>query len=220
MRITLRVVATALLAATLIWSGCRGIVKRALVPNDSFAETETPPAPDYASESAWAALPDRVDEADRTPAGESDAQSTAEVDVFFVHPTTYYDDAFWNQPIDDAKTNERTDNGVMRRQASAFNSVGRIFAPRYRQATLGAYVAKDWEDTRQALDLAYTDVRRAFEHYLATWDTGRPLILASHSQGSGHMVRLTHEFFSGPDNAARRARLVAVYAIGGAIPTG
>ncbi len=214
-------VGSAVLGALLLLStGCRGIIKRALIPNQSFAETETPPAPEYGDDAAWAALPDRVDEADRAPSGESDGQEAGSVDVFFVHPTTYHDDAFWNQPLDDAKTNARTDTGTMRAQASAFNAVGRIYAPRYRQATLGAYVAKDWEDTRAALDLAYDDVRRAFEHYLDSWDTGRPLILASHSQGSGHLVRLTHEFFSGaaPANVARRARLIAVYAIGGAIP--
>ncbi|MDF1561491.1 MAG: DUF3089 domain-containing protein [Deltaproteobacteria bacterium] len=205
-----------LLSAT----ACQGMVRRALVPDQPFAQTEAPAAPDYADEASWAALPDREDDADVAPEGESDGQATAAVDVFFVHPTTYYDDAFWNQPLDDEKTNTRTDEGVMRRQASAFNSVGRIYAPRYRQATLGAYLAEDFEDTRQALDLAYGDVRRAFEHYLATWAQDRPLILASHSQGSGHMVRLVHEFLSGdaPANVALRARLVAVYAIGGAIP--
>ena len=40
------------LSLTLV-AGCR------LTPNEPFDEADAPPAPDYADDSSWAALPDR-----------------------------------------------------------------------------------------------------------------------------------------------------------------
>jgi hypothetical protein len=62
-----------------------------LKPEHSFTEAPPPAAPDYAVASSWAALPDRQDDADVLPGGDvQDRQSTAPVDVFFVHPTTFF----------------------------------------------------------------------------------------------------------------------------------
>ena len=59
-------------------------------PAESFANTELPPAPDYADPSHWAALPERQDLADVTPSEAiRDNQAEAEVDVFFIHSNTY-----------------------------------------------------------------------------------------------------------------------------------
>ena len=40
-----------------------------LEPGQSFAATPAPEAPDYAQSNAWAALPEREDNADLTPQG-------------------------------------------------------------------------------------------------------------------------------------------------------
>jgi len=45
------------------------------------------------------------------------------------------------------------------------------------------------------LELAYQDVKTAFEYYLKNWNQDRPIIIASHSQGSVHAQRLLKEFF-------------------------
>ncbi|HBW99422.1 MAG TPA: DUF3089 domain-containing protein, partial [Gammaproteobacteria bacterium] len=52
-----------------------------------------------------------------------------DVAVFFVHPTTYLSNATWNQPLDHETTNQRTDNWVMRFQASAYNGCCDVYAP-------------------------------------------------------------------------------------------
>ena len=72
-----------------------------LRPDASFAEIEPPPAPDYASEDYWAALPTKGENADFTPLGHEDKQVEARVDVFYIHPTTYLSSEGWNQPQGD-----------------------------------------------------------------------------------------------------------------------
>jgi hypothetical protein len=60
------------------------------------------------------------------------------------------------------------------------------------------------------------DVKTAFEYYLAHNNAGRPIIIASHSQGSTHTKRLLKEFF---ENKPLYSKLVAAYVIGMPVPT-
>ena len=64
---------------------------------------------------------------------------------------------------------------------------------------------------RAAFELAYSDVLRAFDYYLAHENHGRPFILASHSQGSLHALRLIQERLAGKP---LQKQLVAAYLIG------
>jgi pimeloyl-ACP methyl ester carboxylesterase len=182
------------------------------------ASAETmPPAPDYTKDEAWAALPDHLDNADVVPAGSglTDNQAAAKVDVFFIHPTTYYSKDGWNARYDEPGTTmELLESGVLRFQASAFNGCCRIFAPRYRQATLYSFIGKG-EAEKAALDFAYQDVARAFDEFIAHRNDGRPFIIAAHSQGSLHAMRLLREKIAGTPLAKR---LVAAYVIGSAMP--
>ncbi len=187
-----------------------------LEPTAHFDPSDVPPVPDYSKDDSWLALPSRKDEADFTPQGVADNQATAPVDVFFIHPTTYIfpESRGWNAPynIDGAPRAMLTD-GVLRGQASAFNGCCRIFAPNYRQAVVYAFMSQD-RDGVLALDLAYQDVRAAFNYYLAHENNGRPFIIASHSQGSIHAERLAYEI----RNLNLTKRLVAVYSIGSSMP--
>lgn len=176
----------------------------------------TPTAPDYANFHNWAAHPDVKDMADHVPAGSNltDEQANAQVDVFFVHPTTYtYQKGFnqWNASLDNEKLNIKTDNGSILYQASLFNNCGRIYAPRYRQAHLSAYFTRDSVSAHAAFELAYADVKAAFEYYLKTWNKGRPIIIAAHSQGAQHAARLLKEFF---DDKNLKNKLVVSYLLG------
>ncbi len=182
-------------------------------PGQWSGEAGAPAAPDYARLEYWAAHPDKADEADRVPDPSlRDRQAEAAVDVFFVHPTTYSGRArSWNADPDDAKLNRETDETTIRHQASIFNGAGRVFAPRYRQAHLRAFYTKDKRTAARALDLAYEDVRRAFQYYLDHYNEGRPIIIAAHSQGTRHAVRLLKEFFDGKPLGDR---LVAAYLVG------
>lgn len=180
-----------------------------------------PSAPDYSNPEHWAALPNKKDNADRTP-GDSikDLQADAAADVFFIHPTTYTKkkiNDLWNAPIDDAELNTKTDNGAILNQASIFNGAGRVFAPRYRQAHIKSYYPKedDREAAKAAFVLAYADVKAAFEYYLEHYNDGRPIIIAAHSQGTTHGAPLIKAFF---DGKPLQAKLVAAYLVGMPIP--
>ncbi len=45
-------------------------------------------------------------------------------------------------------------------------------------------------DTDSAFEIAYADVKAAFEFYLKIYNNYRPIIIASHSQGTKHTGRL------------------------------
>jgi hypothetical protein len=185
-----------------------------LEPKQPFAESPQPAAPDYSLPASWAALPDRQDDADVVPSGDvQDVQASAEVDVFSVHPTTFFGTAAWNQSLDDAATNQLTDKFVLRGQASVFNSCCRIYAPRYRQATIFSFLDRSGSGA-SALQLAYEDVERAFDFFIEHYNQGRPFILAAHSQGSLHVRKLLEKRITG---TPLRERLVAAYPIGFAI---
>ncbi|MBK8052771.1 MAG: DUF3089 domain-containing protein [Saprospiraceae bacterium] len=169
---------------------------------------------DYSNLDHWAAHPDKIDESDRTPEGDTVRNTLLLADVFFIHPTTYIGEKKqdkWNAGIDDKKVNQKTDEGTIRFQASVFNQAGRIFAPRYRQAHIHAYFSKDLASSKKAFDLAYKDVKNAFEYYLQKHNNGRPFIIASHSQGTNHAERLIEEFISG---APLKEKLIAAYLLG------
>lgn len=179
------------------------------VPSAPFQPMAAATTPDYAKPQAWLARPDLPDDPSRHgPPGFAPAANPAAA-VFYVPPTTYLGRDRWNAPLDDVAANARLDL-FARTQASAFNGVGAIWAPRYRQATLGAFLTGD-ERAGKALDFAYADVLRAFDAFVAAQPADRPIILAGHSQGSLHLVRLLHDRIAGRPIARR---IVAVYAIG------
>ena len=177
-------------------------------------------APDYGDLYYWAAHPDKEDPADRVPDQKlQNFQEESEVDVFFLHPTTHTKGSpneNWNGKLNDVALREKTNQGTILHQASIFNGAGRVFAPYYRQAHLKAYFTKKTDLAKAAFDLAYVDVKAAFEHFLANENNGRPIILASHSQGTTHMGRLMQEYFD--KDPALRERLVAAYLIGMPVP--
>jgi hypothetical protein len=63
----------------------------------------------------------------------------------------------------------------------------------------------------KAFDLAYEDIKTAFEFYLKNHSHGRPIIIASHGQGTLHAGRLLKKFF---ENKPLQKKLVCAYIIG------
>ena len=177
-------------------------------------------APNYNEVYYWAAHPDKEDPADKVPDAKLKThQKDSAVDVFFLHPTTHTKGSpneNWNGSVTDEALREKTDKGTILHQASIFNGAGRVYAPYYRQAHLKAYFTKKKDLAKAAFDLAYEDVKAAFEHFLANENKGRPIILASHSQGTTHMGRLMQAYFD--KDPELRKRLVAAYLIGMPVP--
>ena len=185
-----------------------------LVPKEAFSAQPSLSRNAYDDPKMWFARPGLADDPSRwTPAGYRPADKPRAA-VFFIHPTSYIGGDHWNAPLDDGETNWRA-RIFLRGQASAFNEVGQVWAPRYRQATFGAFLTTQ-RDAERALDLAYRDVSAAFDAFLAQVGPDRPLILAGHSQGALHLERLLRERVAGTPLAAR---VVAAYVVGWPIST-
>lgn len=134
--------------------------------------------------------------------------------VFFVHPSSYIplaltEQANWNAAPGDTTAETRA-RLFIRGMASAFNRADEIWAPKYRQAVVGAFLT-DKPEAQLAIDAAYADVRQAFRYFVASVPAGKPIVLAGHSQGSLHILRLLLEEVAA---SPLRSRIAAVYAIG------
>lgn len=194
----------------------------ALVPSAEFAPVAPMQANAYQDPALWYSRPGIgvSDPARWQPAYASDrgllptpAEPAARpFAVFFIHPTSYLNRSNWNAPIADGgdPDAERIARIYLRGMASPFNAASEIWAPRYRQATMGAFLA-DSPEARQAIDAAYADVLEAFRYFLSSIAPDTPIVLAGHSQGALHLKRLLAEELRGSPVAER---LVAAYIIG------
>ena len=197
------------------------LTRLALVPSAAFSPVKPLDANAYEDPALWYSRPGIgvSDPARWQPAyaGQDNpppilAKPSRPFAVFFVHPTSYLNRNSWNAPLDnggDAEA-ERIARIYLRGMASPFNAASEIWAPRYRQATMGAFLT-DAPDGKQAIDAAYADVREAFRFFVSSVDPKTPIVLAGHSQGSLHLKRLLAEEVKGTPLAQR---LVAAYVIG------
>ena len=198
-----KVIPAVALGLSLILSACGG-------PRQPFSAIPSTPTPDYRQSGAWLAWPGRDGLERSTPEGLTRVnEAEAPADVFFIHPTTTSARDVWNVPWDADGEAAPLNGAVLLAQASVFNGCCRIYAPRYRQATLPGL------SEPQAVDLAYEDVAAAFRLFIAEHSDGRPFILASHSQGTGHAVRLVQEEILG---TPLQSRMVVAYLIGAYVP--
>ncbi|HET6722799.1 MAG TPA: DUF3089 domain-containing protein [Chitinophagaceae bacterium] len=174
--------------------------------------------PDYSNLNYWAAHPLKWDPSDSIPKPLRKNKRDSLVDVFFLHPTIYtmeLKDSNLNADIDDAYLNAKTDYSSILYQASVFNQHARIYAPRFREAHISAYFTKDTLGSTNAFAMAYADIKSAFDYYLKNYNSGRPIIIASHSQGTTHALQLLKDYF---ENKPLQKQLVAAYLVGMRIP--
>jgi hypothetical protein len=166
-----------------------------LRPSENAAE-----ATDYSSTDNWLALP---------------SASDLDVDVFYLYPTTYYR----LSPDDPVVCG--IDNTLMRTnarsayycQATAFETVGNIYAPYYRQPDAASALSLSEEDKDELLGgVTKEDVCAAFNYYIKHYNNGRPFILAGHSLGSNMLLYLLAEYMKEHPDVYQR--MVAAYVIG------
>ena len=86
-----------------------------------------------------------------------------------------------------------------------------FYSPYYRQCSLQTFADDSLTEARMTVPT--DDVRRAFAHYLAHQNQGRPFILAGFSQGAMILLTLLREM---DDDTYQR--MIAAYAIGASIP--
>jgi len=213
----MKVLAGIVIAVLLVvFFGKAGIVAY-ISPPAEFHLKAAPAPPNYRDNNHWASLPSKFDAADLTGAdGDTSEIQTPDVDVFYIYPTTYFGPGGWNAEMTTNQHAALTVDNMLATQASAFNACCRIYAPHYRQAHIGAFISRETDAGFKALDLAYSDVEKAFDYFLEHHNKGRPFIIASHSQGSLHAQRLLVQRI---DQSALQKRLVAAYLLGYWMPT-
>ncbi len=187
-------------------------------PSKTFIQTPNPEPPDYNDLDCWAVHPKAPRKSVLVPqnCGAVNAQETAEADVFFIHPTSYFGKENWNAALDFHSANEFIDELTIPSEATVFNGSAKIYAPRYRQATFFAFL-EGGNNSRKSLELAYEDVERAFQFYLDNYNNGRPFFIAGHSQGTVHGLRLLEERIE--NNKELFDKMIAAYLIGFQIPS-
>jgi len=163
-----------------------------------------------------------------------DINTDAGADVFYVHPTTYLS-ANWYKNSNHTMDDERKDvsywktysiKSCLKQHASAFAAEGNeIWAPYYRQASIRMYHSWlssdriDASSSERAFQLAYEDVRSSYYNFLSRRrsEDGRGVIIAGHSQGSMHLIRLLREEFSPTVQKSallNRKQLIFAYLVG------
>jgi hypothetical protein len=137
-----------------------------------------------------------------------DTSSNRDYDVFFVHPTTYFNtDDGMNASLSNEAVNKQTDIAIDR-QASVFKGSCNIFAPRYRQMSMQCLYL---DSSYQAfLDIAIADISDALDYYLKNLNNGRDIIIAGHSQGSNIIL----EYLLENHDSTLMDKVISVYAIG------
>ncbi|WP_238401538.1 DUF3089 domain-containing protein [Altererythrobacter sp. C41] len=205
----------AVFALRLYWDDLAEI---AYVPRSEFVEQKPLETNAYQDPAMWLSRPGiGLDDAARwQPAMRGEGRQLPQAGeasqnfaVFFVHPTSYLDSANWNAPLDDEQS-QSIARIYVRGMASPFNQASEIWAPRYRQATFGAFLT-DSPEAQQAIDAAYDDVKQAFDFFVASVDEDVPIVLAGHSQGALHLLRLLREELA---NSPSAGRVAAIYAVG------
>lgn len=186
---------SALVAAAVVLQD--SIFRFVMSPRTPFQITAPPPPPEYGARGAWLLW--------------AEAPSKS-IDVFYVHSTTYYRRRRWNAPINHDNADAIRRQIAAPNEAGPFLQVGDVYGPRYREATVYSLFTHKY-DSLAAHELAYEDVRRAFEVFLSARDPEKPLMLVGYGQGGLHVLGLLNHFFQGEVNPLRH-RLAAAYVIG------
>jgi len=174
-----------------------------------FKESELSSAPDYNKLSSWAANPEKNDSI--IDIFYNSKKNILEADVFYVYPTLLSDkrDNSWTADISNKEQNNLVRNLAIKYQASAWASAGKIYSPLYRQVHYRSFFEPYTSNGGiKAGEIAYSDIKKAFEYYLEHYNKGRPIIIAGHSQGAYHCKTLLKEFFDGKE---LQNQLIAAY---------
>ena len=179
------------------------------IPSKDFNDSIKYHPIDYTDTDNWMFYADKDDALKILPKNYKDEKdSLHDVSVFYIHPTTLYDGTSWN-----ADTSFFRNNKLLRlcleNQASVFAGLTKLYAPHYREMHIYSYT--DTVNGYKAFDVAYQDVLEAFKYFINE-NPSNPIIIASHSQGTNHAVRLINEYISLNKNLQKR--LVLSYLIG------
>ncbi len=187
------------------------LTELAFTPTTKFKQQAALQTSIYDDTAMWYARPEirQGNPAKWQPKGAPVDEVKGSAAIFFIHPTSFISRNKWNAELDDKDTQNRT-RIFIKGLASPFSSAGEVWAPRYRQASIGAFITAKPEG-KEALDAAYRDVLLAFDTFIAKQQKDRPIILVGHSQGARHLAYLLRDRVAGKPLAKR---IVAAYVVG------
>jgi hypothetical protein len=158
---------------------------------ESDSSNSIPKATDYSKTNHWLTVP----------------ATNMPVDIFYLYPTSWTS----TNPnpevcaIDNPSMLQEAPQAFAK-TATAFETIGNIYAPFYRQSNL----------TSNALvteaGIPTTDAIAAFDYYIQHFNQGRPFILAGHSQGACVLSILLGQYMKA--HPETYARMIAAYVIG------
>jgi len=134
-----------------------------------------------------------------------------DVDCFYVYPTV--DLALVPANHTDFQDVEPVEVAT-RSQAGPFRDVCTLYVPLYRQITMGTYVFSA-EAMEHRSEVAFSDVKDAFLHYMGQYNLGRKVVLLGHSQGADMVVRLLKAVFD--HDPVMLSRLLVAMPLGGPV---
>ena len=130
------------------------------------------------------------------------------IDCFYVYPTVS------DQPTFNANKDKDPEIvAIAEYQAARYSLKCRVYAPVYRQLTLLSIQAATPAQRADGFKIAYSDVKEAWNEYLAHYNDGRGVVLIGHSQGTRMLRQLTHDEID-PKPDVRR-RIVSALLFGG-----
>jgi hypothetical protein len=199
----------------------------ALAAVPAYAQPARPVPVDYSQESSWLCLPGQADACSApllttavTPAGygkrtNSSPAKDPPIDCFYVYPTVSRDQGL------NSDLAMKEEIGTAAAQAARFSSVCKVYAPKYRQMTVGAIVAfAAGQDVTAAAITSYGDVVAAWRDYLANRNQGRPFVLIGHSQGTLHLIQLIAREIETRPEVAKRMKLAILPGYNVLVPQG
>ena len=123
----------------------------------------------------------------------------APIDCFYIYPTVSLDQGSYSDLVAGPE-----ELNVVKAQFARLGSKCRLYAPMYRQFTLGALRARQSGGAAPGTQInpgsGTADVDDAWAWYLANENKGRGVVIVGHSQGSGQITRLIAQKIDGkPD---------------------
>jgi hypothetical protein len=166
----------------------------------SLERTVADTVTDYARAKHWLAMP---------------ADNDKEVDIFYIYPTSWYKEDI-SEPNFCAIDNRIMligSRSAFDSQATAFETIGNIYAPYYRQADASYILSLSEEQRWKAIEsIPFNDILAAFDYYIHQHNNGRPFILVGHSQGAMMTMLLLRDYMH--KNPEVYERMVSAYVIG------
>ncbi len=175
----------------------------ACTSDETVAQTPleyVPTMPSYADETMWhIELNDKGDGAD----------------VFYIPSTWEFDwtteDSVVSHYADTSNPQHLADMNIEMSKVAEYMADGNNFySPYYRHITLDSWATLN-EDTisRRYNDVAFVDVKHAFDYFLEHYNNNRPFIIAGFSQGGKSVVELMKVMTEDV-----RSRMIAAYVLG------